>query len=89
MFSLSQTGTNAFITDCFKITYVDSNDINLESAIPMSENDALNLTPYTFTISNICNHVINYNINLAGPAQTCRYRSPLPNRHMGFFTVKK
>ena len=64
IFRATQTGVNVFSTDCFKITFEDSNDINLINAIPMRDQDAMNLIPYTFTISNVCNHVINYNVNL-------------------------
>ena len=64
LFSVSQEGVNALNSDCFKITYSDSNAINLLDTIPLSEEEASNLTPYTFTINNICNHAIDYNVNI-------------------------
>ena len=64
MASASQENTNAITGDCFKLTFADSNDINLRNAIPMSESQAESLTPYEFTIKNICNIDANFDINL-------------------------
>lgn len=55
---------NNVVTDCFKITYADANDIYLDKAYPISEEEGSNLTPYTFTIKNICKRTMNYEINL-------------------------
>ena len=64
IFSVSQSGSNVVRTDCFEITYTDGNAINLTSTIPLSEEEASSLTPYSFTINNICNNAIDYNINI-------------------------
>ena len=64
VYSETQEGTNSLVSDCFEITYVDSNDINLNNAYPMTNEEASNLTPYTFTIKNICNHAMNYDVNI-------------------------
>ena len=64
IFSVSQSGSNVVRTDCFEITFSDGNDINLSNAIPLSEDDAKELTPYTFTIKNVCNSNMFYNVNI-------------------------
>ena len=55
---------NNATTDCFKMSYNDSNDINLEKAYPISEAEGSTLTPYTFTIKNLCNNNMMYEIDL-------------------------
>lgn len=64
IFSDTQNGDNALVSDCFKIEYTDKNDISLTKAQPMRDKDALTLTPYEFTIKNICNHSMKYYINI-------------------------
>ena len=51
-------------TECFKTTFVDENDINLENAYPMSDAEGSRLTPYTFTIKNLCNKAGEYQVNI-------------------------
>ena len=62
LFSNNQSENNIASSDCFKITYEDSNDISLLNAIPLSEDKALKYNPYTFTISNVCNLKLSYDI---------------------------
>ena len=64
VFSTSQEDRNVFRSDCFKITFTDENDISLLNTIPMSDKDAKELTPYTFTITNVCNASLDYKINI-------------------------
>ena len=64
VFSVSQSGTNVVRSDCFEITYSDSNAINITDTIPLTDKEAEELTPYTFTINNICNSVMEYNVNI-------------------------
>ena len=65
IFSTSQSGSNAIITDCFRITYTDENPISLNNTIPLTDKEAKEeLTPYTFTINNVCNHAIDYDVNI-------------------------
>jgi len=64
VFSVSQSESNAIITDCFRITYTDENPINLNNQIPLGDKEAKKLTPYTFTITNVCNHAIDYDVNI-------------------------
>ena len=64
IFSVSQSGTNVVRSDCFEITYSDSNPISLSNTIPLTDMEARDLTPYTFTIKNICNNTMEYNVNI-------------------------
>ena len=64
IFSVSQSGSNVVRTDCFEITYSDGNAINLSNTIPLSDVDAMELEPYIFTINNVCNHDVVYDVNL-------------------------
>ena len=62
--STDMFGNNIATTECFKLTLVDSNDINLDKTYPMSEGEGSNLTPYTFTIKNVCNLTADYQVNI-------------------------
>ena len=64
IFSVSQSGTNVVRSDCFEITYSDGNAINLTDTIPLTDEEARELEPYTFTINNICNSVMDYSVNI-------------------------
>lgn len=64
-----QENPNTLTSTCFNVTYSDtgSNSINLENTYPMSEEKAMTLTPYTFTITNTCsagNQTANYIVTL-------------------------
>ncbi len=67
--TLQQSGTNVVTTDCFNITFVDSNDINLQKAYPITGNEGSSLSPYTFTIENTCDGPAGYQINLETMSQ--------------------
>ena len=64
IFSVSQSGSNVVRTDCFEITYTDGNAINLSDTIPLTDKEAKELDPYTFTIKNICNQAVDYSVNI-------------------------
>ncbi len=64
LFAISQEGSNVVKTDCFEITFSDGNAINLSSSIPLTDDEANDLTPYSFTIKNICNNTMRYDINI-------------------------
>ena len=64
IFSVSQSGSNVVRTDCFEIIYSDGNAINLSDTIPLSDKEASELDPYNFTIKNICNQAVDYNVNI-------------------------
>ena len=63
-FVSSDSQTNVASTACFELSYSSSNDITLNSVIPISEVEASNLTPYTFTIKNICKEASSYDVTI-------------------------
>jgi surface protein len=64
VFNISQESTNVVQSDCFEITYTDGNAINLSETIPLTDREARELDPYTFTIKNICNQAVDYSVNI-------------------------
>ena len=67
--TLQQTDKNVVTTDCFNITFNDSNDINLQKAYPITDSEGSSLAPYTFTIENTCDSPASYQINLETMSQ--------------------
>lgn len=59
-----QTGTNQITTDCFKIEFQDDNPISLQEIGPITDEEAVKLIPYNFTITNMCDSIAGYTINL-------------------------
>ena len=56
-----------FDTNCFNIEYVSLTEgIHLEKAFPISDDEGLALTPYTFKVTNICpyNMLVNVKLNM-------------------------
>ena len=64
VFNVSQESTNVVVSDCFQITYTDTHPISLEYAFPMEDSLGVQLTPYEFSITNVCNHPADFQINL-------------------------
>ena len=64
IFSVGQSESNVVRSDCFEISYSDGEAINLSNTVPLTDKEAIGLAPYTFTIKNICNTVIDYNVNI-------------------------
>ena len=64
VFNVSQESTNIVNSDCFEITFSDSNPITLQSSFPITDTQTSKIKPYEFTISNVCNHAMDYSINL-------------------------
>ena len=63
--TLTQTGVNEIASSCFDITLTnEQNDINLQRAYPISDEEGMSLTPYTFTITNNCDTFASYSVNL-------------------------
>ena len=61
----TQTNSNVVSAKCLDISISnEANDINLENEYPISDEEGMNLTPYTFTITNNCNSKIDYQIAL-------------------------
>ncbi len=63
-----QTGENVVNTACLNISFTGENDINLDKAYPMNEEQLESFlssaTPYHFTIHNECNDLASASINL-------------------------
>lgn len=64
MFSIGQSGSNIVKTECFQITFTDKNPISLQEAIPLSDEDGAQLTPYEFTIKNVCSQTAAYDVTI-------------------------
>ena len=79
--TLQQTNTNVVTTDCFNITFTDSNDINLQKAYPITNSEGASLTPYTFTIENTCDGPATYQINLETMSQEASVKV-LPEQYL-------
>ena len=63
-YNVDMSSENVVVTDCFNLTFQDQNDINLEGAYPLTEQEGSNLKPYTFTITNVCNSIEEYQVNI-------------------------
>ncbi len=64
VYNTTQDSNGIAASDCFKLSFTGSNDISLVSAVPISESEGVQLTPYTFTIKNVCRNTVQYDINL-------------------------
>ncbi len=59
-----QTGENSLTIGCFKVEFTDANPIQIGKAYPIEDSVGASLTPYEFTITNTCNDLAAYQINL-------------------------
>ena len=60
-----QTGYNKITAGCVNISFNNGNGtLSFENAAPMSDEDGLELTGYTFTLRNNCNSEVSYLLNL-------------------------
>ena len=65
IFSVSQETTNVVVTDCFELRFSNErNNISLEYAFPMEDGLGVQTRPFEFTVTNICNHAADLQINL-------------------------
>ena len=62
--NLTQKGQNDIASSCFNITFTDKNNISLQKAYPILDEDGKKLTPYEFTITNTCDSYASFNVNL-------------------------
>lgn len=65
--SISQDTNNVIATtsECFDVTLTnESNAIKLENAYPITDTKGKTLTPFTFTIKNVCNTAASYSVSL-------------------------
>ena len=56
----SQSDPNTLAASCMDLDFNWQNEINLLNTYPISEGEALEQTPYTFTIKNNCDNYIEY-----------------------------
>ncbi len=60
-----QKEDNVVNSSCFNIKYInEKNDINLEKAYPITDEEASSLTPYEFEIQNNCDKDAMYDVNV-------------------------
>ena len=65
LFRTNQTSVNTIGTSCLNVTLTDvTSAIKLEDAYPISDEDGMSTTPYTFTITNTCDSFISYEVLL-------------------------
>ncbi len=74
-----QNGENIVESDCFKLTFTETDAIVLEDSFPMYDKDGMKLTPYTFTIENTCDNEVDYQLNFETKNTTT-----LPNQYVKF-----
>ena len=60
-----QRDFNTLGVSCFEVTLTnEENDIQLENASPITDEEGMELIPYTFTITNTCDTYAHYEVNL-------------------------
>ncbi len=63
--TLSQQSENKIATSCLNIEILkESEEIVLENAFPITDEEGMKTTPYTFTIRNTCDTFIDYEVSL-------------------------
>ncbi len=65
-----QEGTNYIASGCFGVQFEGNNPINLANSFPITTEDGMKTTPYTFTITNTCNGKAAYDVNLESLSNT-------------------
>ena len=61
----TQTGTNVVSsTNCLDISISGTNEISLSNAFPIRDSVGITQTPYTFTVTNNCNHYMKVDIGI-------------------------
>jgi len=63
-FTVTQESENLVGTSCLEVTYTDKNPIYLEKSVPIYDEEGKKLVPYEFTITNICDTNVTYEVNL-------------------------
>lgn len=65
LISRGQDENNVAGSKCFKLELTNqSKEIALDSMYPISDEEGRNLTPYSFTITNICDMLAGYTVNM-------------------------
>ena len=67
----SSSVANLVTSGCLKLDIEDElNNINLQNAIPITNEEGMALTPYTFTVENTCSTIASYTLNLESLSRT-------------------
>lgn len=61
---LQQESVNVVNSSCLKLELQDQNEISLENTVPILDEDGMLLTPYEFTLTNVCNSNATFDITL-------------------------
>lgn len=65
MKSFNQENKSFVKSGCFNIELIENSDaINIDNLYPITDEEAKNLKPFTFTIKNTCNYISYYQVNL-------------------------
>ena len=78
-----QEDQNVITSGCFDIKLEGGKAINLENAYPIEDTEGAKLTPYTFTITNICDLLASYTVNLEmleGTTMASKYIKVMMNK---------
>ena len=62
--TFSSTNNNTITATCFNVSFTEQNNISIEKAYPLLDEEGKKLTPYEFTITNNCDTYVKYDINL-------------------------
>ena len=62
--TLQQSSSNVITTGCLNVTLTGGAGISLDGAYPISDEEGKSQSPYEFTITNTCDNVSLYQINL-------------------------
>ena len=65
-----QEETNVIASGCLNITLEGNKAINLNSVYPITKEEGMKTTPYSFTLTNTCNNEVNYIVNLESLQET-------------------
>ena len=65
LMSSKQEDDNIAKSSCFQLAFTSQkNEINLDNMYPISDEEGKALTPFSFTITNTCDMIASYNVNL-------------------------
>ena len=82
-YTVIQDKTNVGVSKCFSLELANqANEINLTNMHPITDEEGRKLTPYTFTLKNICSVSAKYNLNmemLEGTTMNSNYLAVLVN----------
>ena len=70
-FITSQTNPNKIVSTCLDISLTSETDaIKMENTFPITDEEGMTTSPYTFTITNTCNTFLSYEVILGVAEET-------------------